>query len=171
MQTESVWTRFGKPTIDVIQTIGIVAGGIGLFYTAAQVHDSRQVQSATFGLQFDERLSKPNLLAIVDAVEDDHPQLILSEHGGASQDDDLEALLGDYDTLYSLWEEKLINNQMIYNLFCGDIVPISKNAEISKYLRDEREKDNDLTIYDGFDKMARQCDRWDETGVGETLAK
>ena len=171
MQLSTFWRRFAKPALAVLQAVGVFIAGIGLLLTALQLHDNRQVESASVGLQFDDRLTKPSAIAIIDAAESLPPVPILKEHGGQSTDDELEMMLGNYDTLYYLREERLINDQMTYDLFCFDLSGMYANAEVSAYLKQERQDAKDSAIYIGFDRMAATCAQWDKSGKGPRLSR
>jgi hypothetical protein len=171
MRPSDFWRHFAKPTLAALQAVGVFIAGVGVLLAAIQLHDNRQVESASLGLQFDDRLSNPSTIAIIDASESFPPLAILKEHGGHSTDDELESMLGIYDTLYYLHEDRLINDQMSYDLFCFDLKAVYGNPEVSTYLKQERREANDSSIYIGFDRVAAVCTQWDKSGRGSRLAQ
>lgn len=171
MTPREFWERFGKPWAEAIQAGGVLLVGVGLVLTANQIGDARKVESANVGLQFDDRLTSPVATEILDAAETVPPEKILKEHGGKSTDIQLEGVFGDYDTLYYLHKEHLINDELSYDIFCYDLEALHANTEALKYLAAERRLAHDATIYNGFDKLAVICSQWDASGRGRALAR
>jgi hypothetical protein len=176
MAEKGSWERYAKPALEVVQALGVLIAAGGLIFTGLQVNDTRKAEAASVALQFDERLRKPQSVAIIDAVENIPPKNILKEHGGSSSEDDVYSLLGDYDTLYYLHEDGLIDDRTVYALFCGDLVNIRRNKEIGRYLQVDRAlaAKSDAHPGDeliGYEKMADKCDAWDKSGAGHRMAQ
>jgi hypothetical protein len=171
MTLGATWNRFGKPIVELVQAVGILLAGIGLILTAIQIQDARKVESAEIGLKFAKRLSTPSAIDIIDAAEAVPMQYILTDKGGKSSDDQLEAVLGDYDTLYYLRQEGLINERLSYNMFCFDLEHLYDDKEVTSYLADARRTTNDQSIYAGFDRLTAICKQWEKSGRGRALAR
>jgi hypothetical protein len=170
MEFSTAW-RKAKPIIEAVQAGGVLLAGIGLIFTAVQLHDNRTAESAVVGLQFEDKFNKSSAMRIVAAIEADPPKSILKEHGGLSDAAALDDFIGDYDTLYYMHKEKLINDEMVYNIFCSYIEDAYANAEIKAHLRDERTAANDPELDAGFDRMAAICNSWDKNGRGKRLSR
>ena len=164
----TIWDRWITPSLSVIQAVGVLAAGIGLILTANQLRLSRLSESASIGIQFDDRLSQPDMLRISDAVESIPPAPILSPKGSTSEDQ-LDEFLGDYDTIYYLHEEGLINNQMLDDLFCVDPEDGIKDPEIIGYLQQDRAQPASALDYIGFDKLASICNALDNSPDAKAL--
>ncbi|HSZ75508.1 MAG TPA: hypothetical protein VK779_11860 [Rhizomicrobium sp.] len=170
------WHKYIKPLLDIIQVVGVIIAACGLYYagrqlsdTATQLSQSSDLASAQIGLRFDDRLKKPDMVGIEDAVEA-VPQLkILISHGGKYNEDQLEQFIGDYDTIYYLHKQGLINDPLAYDLFCTDIEDAFHDPEVSSYLKEDRVNQGSATDYVGFDKMAALCLGWDKSGKARFL--
>ncbi|MGC1304119.1 MAG: hypothetical protein WA840_17265 [Caulobacteraceae bacterium] len=166
------WSSYVRRGLAAVQSFGVLIAGIGLCLAALQFHDSRQVEAARFALQFDDRLTKPEIGAIIDAASDVPATKILTEHGGRSSDDSLDELLGDYDTLYYLYRDHLVNDQLMNDIFCADMMTVRDNAEVEAEIASERKgAGGDADVYNGFDKLAGRCKSWARSGWSHVLSR
>ena len=166
------WADIRKVMLAALPVLSIIFAGSSLLFTALQFQANAKVEAARFALQFDDRLTRPEIVAIVDAVENIPPKKVLQEHGGLSTDDSLDDLIGNYDTLYYLHRDGLIDDQLAYDIFCGNIEDVYDNPEVLAYVRGYRsgaQADRDAFI--GFDRMAAKCKTWDASGRGHALAR
>lgn len=165
--------EYTKRILDVIQTIAIVIGVLGIVIAAYQFYYSGLKESASIGMTFDDRLSQGTNLAIGNRIGDgtgtttllntDHPQ-------GPFTADQLAQYLGEYDTLWYLYQEGLINDQMVYNLFCADLESAYSNNSVQTFVVSEQTGGPmDKLNYIGFDEVAQLCVQWDSTGRGWKL--
>jgi hypothetical protein len=155
---------FGKAIATVGPTLGLFLTGTGLIMTAVQNGHAARVNSADIALRLDDRLLKPPFSAILDRVYNDQPgYALLADSHGPISDDDMDALLGTYDTLYHLRRENLIDKRLTYNVFCTDLETVHANREVQVYLAQTRHeprfKDADL----GFDRLNADCLEWDKS--------
>ena len=163
----SFWSRRVKPGLDLIQAIGVFLAGIGLILTAFQLGLQVKSESATLGFQFDDRLSKPVMIQIADAIEST-PQLPILAPTGKVSGDDLYDYLGNFDSIYYLHKEGLIDDQMIDDLFCADAELAFDDPEIKAFLNADRTPGN-KDDYIGFDKLAAYCVQLDHSGQTKVL--
>jgi hypothetical protein len=156
----------------VLPVVATLLTAAALLFTGIQIRDSHREESARFALQFDDRMNKPELVAIIDAAYTDPAPKILISNGGKTTDDQLEELLGDYDTLYYLHQDDLVSDKLLYDVFCSDIEAVNGNAEVRQYIKDDRKGSaNDADDYIGFDRLAATCSTWNRNGRGHALAK
>jgi hypothetical protein len=158
-----------KRFLDIGQLAGVFLTAAGLFYTATQIQDSSNLASAEIGLRFDDRFTQPAMLGIADAIEMSPQQPILIANNGTYSDDQLEEFLGDYDTLYYLHKQELINDPIMYDLFCTDVQYAYRDTEITQFLKRDRATPGTATDFIGFDKLASLCSSWEKSGKAKFL--
>jgi hypothetical protein len=155
--------------LKVFETAGVLLVGIGLVMTSHQLELAQLSESASLGLQFDERINTGTNLEIKSAI--DTSSKLLKKNGGKFTEGQLEAYLGQYDTLYYLYVQRLINEQMTYNLFEYDVGLANQNQEIQDYLQKVRTESKDAALFVGFDKLAQIIKSWNTTGRAKQLAR
>jgi hypothetical protein len=161
------WWEIFERALKIIQTAGVLLASIGLFMTWHQLQLAQRSESASLGLQFDERINKGINLEISDAIQT--PSKLLEKNGGKFTERQLEDYLGQYDTLYYLYAQGLINEQMTYNLFAFDVALAHQNQEVQDYLQKVRTEAKDVTLYVGFDKLAQVIKSWNADGTAKQL--
>jgi hypothetical protein len=159
-----IWARYVKPTLDVIQALGVLLTFGAVIVAIGQLQaTNKQMQAATLkestdlGLKFDDRLSDPQLVAIIEKAQQSPSPTILAQNGGEANVNSLQKLFIYYDTLYFLVDDNLMDTRTANDLFCSDLLAVHRNQEISEYLADERLITKSPTTFDGFDKMNDLC--------------
>jgi hypothetical protein len=155
--------------LEATQAVGIVFAAIGLFYAAEQFRESSNATSAEIGLRFDDRFRQPEMIKIESAVESVPTEPILPEHHGLSSEDQLEQYIANYDALYYLYKQGLVNDLMMWDLFCSDLMDAYSDKEVRTYLTDYRSTPRSRDDYLGFDKLAAICISWNKNGRGNLL--
>lgn len=164
------WDTTGKWISRVGPTVGLLLTATGLFLNLAQTAHSHKMEAADITLRFDDRLSSPTSAAIVSAAEDEPAMPIMKTNGGKFDEVDLDNVLGDFDTLYYLRKEGLLNDELAYDVFCPDLEAVHDNREVGAYLKADRRAAGAQDDYIGFDKLNAICLRWDKTGRGHSMA-
>jgi len=161
--------KYAERAINVAQVVAIFAAAGGLYYNARQIELSSNLASAEIGLRFDDRMYKANMIGIRDAISSTPPHPILVAHTGNFSEDDLDQFLGNFDTLYYIHKESLINDVILYDVFCGDLEDAFQDAEVTQYLKEQRKIPGNTSDDVGFDKLAQICLTWEKTGMGKHL--
>ena len=152
--------EFVERLLRVIQTVGVAVAGFSLLLASHQLKLARLSESATLGLQFDTRINTGVNFEISGAIEDDAK--LLKKHDGKFTEAQLDDYLGQYDALYYLYAQGLVNEQMIFALFSYDIGLAYKNHEVQEYVREVQAKDASLFV--GFNKLAQTIETWKSAG-------
>lgn len=151
------WETFDR-LLRVVQAGGVAFAAVGLLMTSHQLRLAQLSESATLGLQFDQRINTGVNFEINSAIESSSH--LLKTSGGKFTESQIENYLGQYDTLYYLYRQDLINEQMIYNLFAFDVALAHKNQEIMGFLKRVRSGNRDPALFVGFDKLADLVESW-----------
>jgi len=88
----------------------------------------------------------------------DYP--ILKKDGGKFRDEEVDALIGLYDTIGEFRHESLITKDMAYNEFSDDIEAAFCNKSIQRYITEIREEDRTregpAAFFGNFDELAME---------------
>ncbi|WP_316190370.1 hypothetical protein [Bradyrhizobium sp. SZCCHNS2096] len=160
------WETFDR-VLRVAQATGVGLAALGLLMTSHQLRLAQLSESATLGLQFDQRINTGVNFQINSAIESSSH--LLKTSGGKFTESQLEDYLGQYDTLYYLYRQDLINERMIYNLFAFDVALAHKNQEITGFLKKVRSDNRDLALFVGFDKLADLVESWSADSSAKKL--
>jgi hypothetical protein len=129
MRSSFWWSwKFVERLLKLVQTAGVVLAGVSLFVASHQLKLARLSESAALGLQLDARINAGTNFEISTAIES--ASKLLKKNGGKFTEGQLDDYLGQYDTLYYLYGQGLINEQMIYNLFSYDLGLAHGNREV-----------------------------------------
>jgi hypothetical protein len=71
-------------------------------------------------------------------------------------------LLGHFEDLAMLWDDHVLNINMIHKMFSGYIETVWQNCEVQRYIRNQR---NNVSpdIYEGFERLYDECRRFPQT--------
>ena len=155
------WELIGKVVTVVGPTIGLILTGTGLILTALQNEHDVRVNSATLAIQLDERLMKSPLYSVISHAYDAPDKGFLREKAGPISDDDLEQVMGTYDTVYHLRREGLIDERLTYNVFCADVETLAAKKEVIDYLAETRKDPAMADAYAGFTRLDGVCRSFD----------
>jgi len=128
-----------------------------------QRDDMQKVSSANLALGFADRLDQGTYKQIIDTIETTHVTLL--KPAGKFTSDQLEQLLAQYDAIGELSSEGLINTRTSYDLFSYDVIAAYNNTEIRDYLVSLRKDENDQSLYDMFDYLAKSFSVQDKPSV------
>lgn len=141
------WTTVGRT---VIVATGLIAGA-ELFVNFDESQNGRLSQSADLVLRIEQSLSDADSLRLMAAIEEGKP--ILKQNGGRFETWQLDSYIGKYETVYNLYANGLLENDMVYSAFSYNIVKAFQHPEIGAYVNVAQEKDQ--TIFAGFEYMAQ----------------
>ena len=141
------WERFKKLS-SVIQFFIIVWG---VWFSAAQFRDVRNMQSAQLMLSFNKDLSSDKNSKILTAIENNQP--IFKEAGGEFDSTDMDNYLSNFELLNSTYLADLMTDDMIFNTFYYSVVKTYQNQEIQNYLKTIRKEDQ--YFFAGFERLAK----------------
>jgi len=125
------WKNF-KEIISVLQSIFVI---VGILIAICQIsilqkqvnlqtealNKNNKISSANYVLELSKRLDVPKYDRIMKAIGDnDKNYPILVKSGGHFRDAEVDNLLGLYDSIGNLYQEKLILREMAYNEFSDD---------------------------------------------------
>jgi hypothetical protein len=148
-----IWNNF-KEVIGIIQSLVIIVGlPIGLIQLctaqkqaeiqSSALNASNKIASANYVLELSKRLDSPKydkLITVIGQNNIDYP--ILKRDGGKFREDEVDALLGLYETVGNLFHVKLIDRDMAYNEFSDDFERAFCNKSIQRYMNKARQEDN-----------------------------
>lgn len=123
-------------TVSII--IGIIVGILGVVVGLYQLHINSQIQSGEFILKLSERLDAAEFDSIEQAIFDNKSNYNLRNKFTETQ---IDAYLGQLETIGSLYEEGLISNPMAYDEFSYDFEKAYCNQSVRDYISDLRKKD------------------------------
>jgi hypothetical protein len=143
-----------REILGLVQSIAVICGVVFAIWQISLVHeqvkiqtniqsDNKKIASANYLLDLSKRLDAPKYERILKAIgynNKDYP--ILKEHGGKFRPEEVDTLLGFYDTIGNLYKEKLIEKEMAYNEFSEDFESAWCNKSIQRYITEIRKKDN-----------------------------
>ncbi len=141
------WERFTKFSA-VIQFFIIVWG---VWFSAAQFRDVRNMQSAQLMLSFNKDLSSETNSKILTAIENNQP--IFKNNGGQFDSTDIDNYLSIFELLNNTYLANLMTDDMIFNTFYYSVVKTYKNQEIQNYLNEIRKEDK--LFFAGFERLAK----------------
>lgn len=144
------WKIFSS-LLQILQAIAAIAIIAGVIFTAIQIRDLRNNQSAQLMLEFDRELNSNINASIITAIENNLP--ILKENGGEFTETDIDHYLGIYELLNNISEVGIISDDMLYNAFSYWVVTTYQNKEIQDYLSKIREEDESFFL--GFEILAK----------------
>lgn len=137
--------------LHILQAIAAVAIISGVIFTAIQVRDLRNNQSAQLMLEFNKELSSDINSRLITAIENNVP--IFKENGGEFTSTNIDQYLTVYELLNNVSEVGLISDDMLYNAFAYDVIKTYQNQEIKDYLFTVRQEDEYFFI--GFEVLAK----------------
>jgi hypothetical protein len=130
---------------------------IGLYLTITQISDLRKVNAGQISLDItrdiysDERYkTNPKIIRL---IEQNKP--ILKQNNGLFQDQDLDNVLGIWDTIARLNQVGVLPDDLVYAQFSFDIVKAYKNSEIKNYITLTRDQAGDKLIFYDFEWLAK----------------
>lgn len=140
------WFRFETETLEraayIVAIVGfplLLVSTIGVFY---QLRVVTQIAASQNNIALSTMFLRDTNSAIVNVIETnaaDHKTQILKEHGGKFDDTQLDAYLGDFETIDQVYREKLLTEAELCTSFSYYVVATAKNEEIQKYLAANRD--------------------------------
>lgn len=147
-------------TESIFATIQIVILVVGLYLTITQISDLRKVNAGQITLDItrdiysDERyVTNPQIIKLIE-----QNKTILIRNGGKFQDQDLDNILGEWDTVARLNQVGVLPDDLVYAQFSFDMVKAYKNKEIQDYIKMIREQAGDDLIFADFEWLAKWAD-------------
>jgi hypothetical protein len=143
-----------REILSLIQSIAVIFGVAFAIWQIYLVHeqvkiqtkiqsDNKKIASANYLLELSKRLDAPKYDKIMREIgynKKNYP--ILKKSGGLFRPEEVDTLLGFYDTIGSLYREKLIEKEMAYNEFSEDFEAAWCNKSIQRYIEKIRKEDN-----------------------------
>lgn len=162
MLTNSKKWKNIKEITSVLQAIAVIFGlafaiwQISIVQKQVEVQskalsESNKIASANYVLTLSKRLDAPQYAKIMNAISyNDRNYPILKESGGQFRSEEVDTLLGLYETIGNLYRDNLISKEMAYNEFSEDFKNTWCNKSIQTHIRDIRQLKciyNDTKIY------------------------
>jgi hypothetical protein len=129
----------------------------GIFLTITQIKDLRNVNAGQIVLDINRDIysneryqSNPKIIRL---IEQGKP--ILNKNGGHFVDQDLDNLLGEWDTVARLNQSNVLPDDIVYSQFSFDMVRAYDNIEISDYIKLTRKQANDPLIFSDYENLAK----------------
>jgi hypothetical protein len=151
MSERDYWKHISGVLV-LLQTIALLVSVYFLREQARDLSDTKANRSIDLVFRFDERLSKPPLVKVRTAIENNRP--ILKANHGKFTDEDLEGYLDLLDSLNDVYMTGLISKDIFYNAYSYDIVKAYDNAEVQSFLKESRIEVPDS--YSGFERLAKE---------------
>jgi hypothetical protein len=165
MLTDSkIWKNI-KEITTVLQAIAVISGFAFAIWQISIVQKQLEIQtkiaSANYVLELSKRLDAPKYDRISKAIDyNDRNYPIFKGSGGRFRDEEVDALLGLYDTIGYLYQQKLISKEMAYNEFSGDFESAWCNKSIQSYIfkirKEDRIYEDSLVYFFAFETLAKE---------------
>jgi hypothetical protein len=140
-----------------VRLLEIIILGAGLYFAITQVIDLRKVNAGQIVLDINRDIYSNTIYKtnpeIIRLIERSKP--ILIENGGKYQYQDLDNLLGEWDTVARLNQTGVIPDDLAYAQFSFDMVKAYQNKEIMDYIKLTRQQSNDNLIFSDFEWLAK----------------
>ena len=144
--------RHRKKTIEfTLRIVEVIAIIIGVVFAAVQIKDVRDMQSADLMLRFNDALSTEKNSKISYTIEENKP--LFTENGGEFSTIDIDNYLGMFELISTVYQARLITNDMLYDAFSSFTTRAYDNPEIKSYLAKIRRENN--TYFLGFEELAK----------------
>ena len=119
---------------------------VGLFLGWNELKNLRLNNSAGLVLQIDQMLATPISQELIQAIEKKEP--LFKKNDGKFEDWQIDVYIGVYETLYNLYANDLISEDMLYSAFSYNLEKAYANEEVMEYIF-ELQKD-DSQVFLGF---------------------
>jgi hypothetical protein len=166
-----IWKNF-KEIIIVLQAIAVISGvaftSYQVFLVKKQVEiqskvlsKSNEIASANYVLELSKRLDTPQYYRITKAINYNNRNYpILRESGGRFRIEEVDALLGLYDSIGNLYQQNLISKDMAFNEFSDDFETAWCNKSIQNYIikirKEDRINKGSLVYFFAFETLAKE---------------
>ncbi len=145
------WAERRNAVVNYTQTFAILCTLlITLGVALSTQNEKRNRESADLMLKFDQMLKSGGSAPVMKALEMD----IELDKAKDVDDEAIDEFLGDYELLDAAYRHGLINSDMAYDAFEGDLESALKDAKVRHFISDSRSEDGD-DIYDGVLDLAR----------------
>lgn len=146
------WAERRNAIVNYTQTIAIV--GTLLITLGVAIHtqrEQRDQESADLMLKFDQRLNSGRSAPVVKALEMD----VGLDKANDVDDEAIDEFLGIYELLDAAYRHDLIDSDMAYDAFEGDLESALKDAKVRRFITESRSGNDNTDIYSGVLHLAR----------------